>query len=120
MARCPYIDRSERTAAASDWHLAPMPGTDAALALGLLHVVLTEGKEDREFIGGHTVGWDEFRARILEFPPLLRSPGFPPSPLSIWANGSPILGRPAFASALAFNVTAAVAWPCGRLRAFPA
>ena len=58
-----------RTAAASDWHLAPMPGTDAALALGLLHVVLTEGGADREFIGGHTVGWEAFRQRILEFPP---------------------------------------------------
>ena len=58
-----------RTAAASDWHLAPMPGTDAALALGLLHVVLTEGGEDREFIGEHTVGWEAFRQRILEFPP---------------------------------------------------
>ena len=45
-----------RTAAASDWHLAPMPGTDAALALGLLHVVLIEGKEDRQFIGERTVG----------------------------------------------------------------
>src|SRR5262249_40809046 len=32
-----------RTAVASDQHLAPLPGTDAALALGLLHVVLTEG-----------------------------------------------------------------------------
>jgi anaerobic selenocysteine-containing dehydrogenase len=58
-----------RTAAASDWHLAPMPGTDAALALGLLHVVLTEGKEDRQFIGERTVGWDKFHQRILEFPP---------------------------------------------------
>ena len=58
-----------RTAAASDWHLAPLPGTDAALALGLLHVVLTEGKEDRQFIGEHTVGWEAFRQRILEFPP---------------------------------------------------
>ena len=58
-----------RTAAASDWHLAPLPGTDAALALGLLHVVLTEGREDREFIGAHTVGWEAFRRRILEFPP---------------------------------------------------
>jgi anaerobic selenocysteine-containing dehydrogenase len=37
------------------WHLAPIPGTDAALALGLLHVVLAEGKEDAEFIEGHTV-----------------------------------------------------------------
>src|SRR2546427_3735461 len=58
-----------RTAAASDRHLAPMPGTDAALALGLLHVVLTEGTEDREFIREHTVGWEAFRQRILEFPP---------------------------------------------------
>jgi anaerobic selenocysteine-containing dehydrogenase len=58
-----------RTAAASDRHLAPMPGTDAALALGLLHVVLTEGGEDRDFIKEHTVGWEAFRQRILEFPP---------------------------------------------------
>ena len=58
-----------RTAAASDWHLAPMPGTDGALALGLLHVVLAESREDREFIDRRTVGWEAFRQRILEFPP---------------------------------------------------
>ena len=58
-----------RTAAASDCHLAPIPGTDAALALGLLHVVLAEGREDREFIGRSTLGWEVFRRRILEFPP---------------------------------------------------
>jgi anaerobic selenocysteine-containing dehydrogenase len=58
-----------RTAAASDWHLAPIPGTDAALALGLLNVVLTEGSEDRQFIAEHTVGWEAFRQRILEFSP---------------------------------------------------
>src|SRR5215472_11558673 len=34
-----------RTAAVSDWHLAPIPGSDAALAFGLLHIVLTEGSE---------------------------------------------------------------------------
>ena len=58
-----------RTAERSDWHLAPIPGSDAALALGLLHVVLREGREDTEFIEGHTVGWAAFRQRILEFPP---------------------------------------------------
>ncbi len=58
-----------RTAAQSEWHMAPMPGTDAALALGLLHVVLAESREDREFIDRHTVGWEAFRQRILEFPP---------------------------------------------------
>lgn len=58
-----------RTAEQVDEHLAPIPGTDAALALGLLHVVVSLGKEDREFIATHTVGWDSFRARILEYPP---------------------------------------------------
>jgi anaerobic selenocysteine-containing dehydrogenase len=58
-----------RTATASDWHLAPIPGTDAALALSLLHVVLSEGDEDRQFIERSTVGWEAFRLRILEFPP---------------------------------------------------
>jgi anaerobic selenocysteine-containing dehydrogenase len=58
-----------RTATASDWHLAPVPGTDAALALGLLHVVLLESKEDRQFVGERTVGWEVFRERILAFPP---------------------------------------------------
>ena len=58
-----------RTADAADAHLAPIPGTDAALALGLLHVVLTEGAEDKDFLEQHTLGWEEFRARILEYPP---------------------------------------------------
>ena len=53
----------------ADTHLAPIPGTDAALALGLLHVVLAEGAEDRDFIARHTLGWDAFRQRILEYPP---------------------------------------------------
>src|SRR5579859_4961618 len=58
-----------RTAAQCDRHLAPIPGTDGALALGLLHVVLGEGKEDRDFIERSTLGWEAFRRRILEFPP---------------------------------------------------
>jgi anaerobic selenocysteine-containing dehydrogenase len=58
-----------RTAAACDVHLAPVPGSDAALALGLLNVVLSEGSEDREFIAQRTLGWESFRERILEFPP---------------------------------------------------
>jgi anaerobic selenocysteine-containing dehydrogenase len=58
-----------RTAAAADCHLALAPGTDAALALGLMNVMLTEGAEDRDFIEKHTFGWEAFRERILEFPP---------------------------------------------------
>src|SRR5262245_25922059 len=58
-----------QTAARSDCHLAPVPGSDAALALGLLHVVLDEHQEDLEFIRDQTVGWDAFRTRIADFPP---------------------------------------------------
>jgi anaerobic selenocysteine-containing dehydrogenase len=58
-----------RTADAADEHVAPVPGTDALLALALLHVVLAEGAEDRVFLAERTVGWDAFRARILEYPP---------------------------------------------------
>jgi anaerobic selenocysteine-containing dehydrogenase len=58
-----------RTAAACDEHLAPLPGTDAALALGLLHVVLREGGEDREFLAERTVGWEAFRERVLAMTP---------------------------------------------------
>jgi anaerobic selenocysteine-containing dehydrogenase len=58
-----------RTADQAHEHLAPLPGTDAALALGLLHIVLDEDAEDREYIAQHTLGWERFRERILEFPP---------------------------------------------------
>lgn len=58
-----------RTADRADEHVAIRPGTDAALALGLLHVVLSRGAEDRAFIADHTLGWDAFRERILAYPP---------------------------------------------------
>ncbi|TYC16441.1 molybdopterin-containing oxidoreductase family protein [Actinomadura syzygii] len=58
-----------RTAAQADEHLAPLPGTDAALALGLLHVIVGLGAHDQEYLERRTLGWAEFRERIAEFPP---------------------------------------------------
>ncbi|QLY33911.1 molybdopterin-containing oxidoreductase family protein [Nocardia huaxiensis] len=58
-----------KTAERCDEHLAPLPGTDAALALGLLHVIVSLGAQDEQFIAEQTVGWPEFRARIAEYPP---------------------------------------------------
>lgn len=58
-----------RTADQADEHLAPIPGTDAALALGLLHVVVNLGAEDRGYLERHTLGWEAFRRRIEQFPP---------------------------------------------------
>jgi anaerobic selenocysteine-containing dehydrogenase len=60
-----------RTADQADEHLPIRPGTDAALALGLLHVVLDEGAQDREYIAEHTLGWAEFEPEIRKYPPHL-------------------------------------------------
>ena len=45
------------TAAAADLHLQPFPGTDAALAFAMLHVIHAEGLLDHEFLARHTLGW---------------------------------------------------------------
>lgn len=58
-----------RTAALADQHLTPHPGTDAALALGLMHVILREGLEDRAYTDAYTCGLPELRGRAGEYPP---------------------------------------------------
>lgn len=56
------------TAARCDEHVALRPGTDAALALGLMRVVLDEGAEDRDWLERHCEGWPELEARLREWP----------------------------------------------------
>jgi anaerobic selenocysteine-containing dehydrogenase len=58
-----------RTSERCDEWLAPLPGTDAALALGLMWVIVDLGLEDREYLAAHTHGWEQFKQRVLEFPP---------------------------------------------------
>ncbi|WP_138898946.1 molybdopterin oxidoreductase family protein, partial [Streptomyces chryseus] len=57
--------RRTRTAEQADLHLAPRPGTDLALALGLLHLVVSQGRTDDAFIQERTAGWDEARAAAM-------------------------------------------------------
>ncbi|MGW6982972.1 molybdopterin oxidoreductase family protein [Streptomyces sp. NPDC054932] len=57
--------RRTRTAEQADLHLAPRPGTDLALALGLLHLIVAEGRTDEEFIAERTSGWEEARAAAM-------------------------------------------------------
>ena len=54
-----------RTAAASDEHIAIRPGTDAALALGMMHVLFRDGHEDRQYLDEMTHGWEKLRDRVL-------------------------------------------------------
>jgi anaerobic selenocysteine-containing dehydrogenase len=61
--------RRTATAATSDWHLAPRPGTDGALALGVAHVLVRDGLHDEAWLAGHAQGWPAFRERLVEWPP---------------------------------------------------
>ncbi|MFH8986969.1 molybdopterin oxidoreductase family protein [Streptomyces sp. NPDC017940] len=57
--------RRTRTAEQADLHLAPRPGTDLALALGLLHLVVAEGHTDEAYVRERTTGWEEARAAAM-------------------------------------------------------
>ncbi|WP_328338365.1 molybdopterin oxidoreductase family protein [Streptomyces violaceus] len=57
--------RRTKTAEQADLHLAPRPGTDLALALGLLHLVIAEGRVDAEYVQERTVGWEDARAAAM-------------------------------------------------------
>jgi anaerobic selenocysteine-containing dehydrogenase len=65
-ARLVVIDpRRSRTAARADWHVAPRIGTDAALALGLMHVLVRDGLTDRDYLARQTVGFDRLERDVL-------------------------------------------------------
>jgi anaerobic selenocysteine-containing dehydrogenase len=58
-----------RTARLADWHIPIRPGTDAALALAMIHVVINENLVDRDYIDKHTVGYDELAERASTYTP---------------------------------------------------
>ena len=62
----PYRSLSAERA---DWHLAPRPGTDAALALGVAHLLIRDGRIDRPWIDDHSSGFAAFASRAADFPP---------------------------------------------------
>ncbi|MCC7419263.1 MAG: molybdopterin oxidoreductase family protein [Planctomycetaceae bacterium] len=53
-----------RTAEKSDWHLAPRVGTDAALALGVMHILFRDGLTDADYLERYCVGADLLRERV--------------------------------------------------------
>ncbi|MFF1441217.1 molybdopterin oxidoreductase family protein [Streptomyces sp. NPDC058295] len=57
--------RRTKTAEQADLHLAPRPGTDLALALGLLHLIVAEGRVDEEYVRERTTGWEDARAAAM-------------------------------------------------------
>ncbi|MEW5987824.1 MAG: molybdopterin-dependent oxidoreductase [Chloroflexota bacterium] len=61
--------RRTRTAKGADLHLAPLPGSDGALALGLAHLLVAHGWHDEAWLAQHTVGWPLLRERLADYPP---------------------------------------------------
>lgn len=61
--------RVTRTTAFADWHLQPRPGTDAALALGMMKIIVDRGMHDLEFLKANTVGWEKLiEERLPQYP----------------------------------------------------
>ncbi len=56
-------------ASKADYHLRIRSGTDGALALGMLHIIINEGLYDKEFVEKWTYGFDELKKRVQEFTP---------------------------------------------------
>jgi anaerobic selenocysteine-containing dehydrogenase len=61
--------RHTEAAAQSDEVLVIRPGTDAALALAMMHVIVREGRDDRDFIARHAVGFEALAAHVARHPP---------------------------------------------------
>jgi anaerobic selenocysteine-containing dehydrogenase len=89
-ARIVVIDPyRNQTAARADWHLKLLPGTDAALALGVMHVLIAEDLLDHDFIARRTVGFKALKERATEYPPdrAAEITGLPPEDikkLALW------------------------------------
>jgi len=60
--------RHSETAEKCHDHIALLPGTDAALALALMHELITHGWLDHDYIARHTLGWEALKERALQWP----------------------------------------------------
>jgi anaerobic selenocysteine-containing dehydrogenase len=58
-----------RTAECADWYLPINPGTDAALALGIMHVIIGENLHDADYVSKYTLGFEQLREKVKSYPP---------------------------------------------------
>jgi anaerobic selenocysteine-containing dehydrogenase len=58
-----------RTAECADWYLPINPGTDAALALGMMHVIIEDNLHDAQYVSKYTLGFEQLCEKVKEYPP---------------------------------------------------
>ena len=56
-----------KTSEQADWHIQPRPGTDTALALGMMNVIFRENLQDQEYIDEYTLGYEQLRAHVEQY-----------------------------------------------------
>jgi len=60
-----------RTAVSADWHIPIRIGTDAALAIGIVHILVRDGKCDEAYLAANTVGFEQWKTEVVsKFPPV--------------------------------------------------
>jgi anaerobic selenocysteine-containing dehydrogenase len=57
------------TADDADWFIQPLPGTDIAMMLAVMHVLIRDGLTDQQWVVDHTLGFDELAAHVAEWTP---------------------------------------------------
>lgn len=58
-----------QTGRLADWFIPILPGTDGALALGIMHILFKENMEDIDFLENYTVGHEELRSHVVQYDP---------------------------------------------------
>ena len=87
--------RRTLTAKSVDWHIQPEPGTDAALALGLIHILFRDGRHDDAWLEAHSTGWRDLRDRAdaYDVDRVSRITGLPVEDIEklarMWADATP-------------------------------
>ena len=95
------------------------PGTDAAFALAMMNVIISEGLEDRDYIERYTLGFDKLRERAAEFPPSRAAAicGVNEEEIvQLRARVRDDAARRSSESTTACSVTRAEGWPCAQSR----
>ena len=111
-----------RTAEKADQHLALLPGTDAALALGMMHVIFRDGLEDRDYIERYTSASSSCASARAEWTPARAAADHRPRPRPRsrrFAREYATTQPSAIRSTTASTATPARAWPCAPSPACP-
>lgn len=89
-----------RTAEEADWHIQLLPGSDAALAMAMMHVMHRDGLVDESYVRAHALGYDELVEKLADHSPEAMAPivGLPVNEIErfarLYATTRPSLLRP--------------------------